>query len=82
MKTLLEFQRRGAALVGMGSLLVAAAACGGPKNLQPEAAQAAFVSPAPEIPISTVSLPVQISFASLEKELNGAFTGEIGRAHV
>ena len=66
--------RRAAALGALGTIL-ATTGCSGPKTLQPEAAQAAFVSPAPEIPVSTVSLPVQISFASLEKELNGAFTG-------
>ena len=66
--------RRAAALGALVTIL-ATTGCSGPKNLQPEAAQAAFVSPAPEIPVSTVSLPVQISFASLEKELNGAFTG-------
>jgi hypothetical protein len=43
--------------------------------LQPEAAQAAFVSPAPENPVSTVALPVQLSFSALEKELNSQFTG-------
>ena len=66
--------RRAAALGALGTIL-ATTGCSGPKTLQPEAAQAAFVSPAPENPISTVALPVQLSFSALEKELNSQFTG-------
>ena len=66
--------RRAAALGALGTIL-ATTGCSSPKTLQPEAAQAAFVSPAPENPISTVALPVQLSFSALEKELNSQFTG-------
>jgi hypothetical protein len=66
--------RRAAALGALGTIL-ATTGCSSPKTLQPEAAQAAFVSPAPENPVSTVALPVQLSFSALEKELNSQFTG-------
>ncbi len=66
--------RRAAALGALG-IILATTGCSGPKTLQPEAAQAAFVSPAPETPVSTVALPVQLSFSALEKELNSQFTG-------
>ena len=49
--------------------------CSGPKNILVEPSTTTFVNPSPEVPTSTVSIPISIFFSALEKEINAAFQG-------